>query len=191
MEDPNDESTMAQKCCVQDKRQFKRSAKLITVACCLGGTMISICLMFHSKTRSNLVRNLLIAGYEENVSWLSGESLETKLGTVPSITCPIGKYRPTSVLDSNYQRIVGVRSHGCRECPRGRYGETTGLTSDSCSAECPLGRYRDITGGKSVHDCIACPPGRDAVWQEIGQILLVATVACCHFCAPRKIHLFR
>lgn len=179
MEDPNDESTSAQKRSVQDKRRVKRSSKQIAAAICFGGTVISICLVIHLKHRSKLVRNLLIAGYEENVSWLSGESLETNLGTVPSITCPIGKYRPTSILDSNYQRVVGVRSHGCQDCPRGRYGATTGLTSQTCSAECPLGRYRDVTGGKSVDDCSACPPGPDAVSHtKITIVLLFLAVVC-------------
>lgn len=105
-------------------------------------------------------RRLMIAGYEQGRSWWTGESLETSLrGTVPSISCPVGKYRPTGSQDSNYQRLVGSRIEGCEDCPRGRFGSATGLTLQSCTDACPLGRYRDVTGGKSVEDCSACPPG--------------------------------
>jgi hypothetical protein len=94
-----------------------------------------------------------------DLSWFTGEDHTTRNGVVPSMTCPVGKYRPVSSTDSNYQRLVSLRTEGCRDCPRGKYGSVAGLQTDSCSAECPLGRYRDLPGGKSKEDCHPCPPG--------------------------------
>ena len=123
------------------------------------------------------LRRRLIAGYGEHVSWFNGESLVTSAtGNVPAISCPVGKYRPTATSDNNFQRLVGFRSEGCTDCPRGRYGATTGLTSQSCSAECPLGRYRDRTGATSEDDCFMCPPG------VYGSRRGLTTQVCSGFC---------
>lgn len=101
-----------------------------------------------------------VNGYDLlDLSWFTGEDHTTRNGVVPSMTCPVGKYRPVSSTDSNYQRLVSLRTEGCRDCPRGKYGSVAGLQTDSCSAECPLGRYRDLPGGKSKEDCHPCPPG--------------------------------
>ena len=53
----------------------------------------------------------------------------------------------------------GFRTEGCRECPRGRYGSTEGLTTALCTSACPVGRYRDKPGATSQEDCLLCPPG--------------------------------
>jgi len=45
-------------------------------------------------------------------------------------------------------------------CPRGRYGETEGLTTYTCTAKCPTGKYNDRLGARTVDDCFYCPPGR-------------------------------
>ena len=101
-----------------------------------------------------------VGGYHlDDLSWFTGEDHTTRHGTVPSMTCPAGKYRPTAQTDNNYQRLVSLRTEGCRDCPRGKYGSVAGLTTDSCTAECPLGRYRDRPGGKTQEDCHLCPPG--------------------------------
>ncbi|KAJ8614274.1 hypothetical protein CTAYLR_001146 [Chrysophaeum taylorii] len=134
---------------------LKRKREFAIATCILVGvTVLLLRIEPHNR------RKLLIAGYQEHVSWFTGENLETNLGTVPSITCPVGKYRPTSSSDTNYHRDVGFRIEGCEDCPRGRYGESEGLASQSCTAECPLGTYRDRTGAKSSDDCLSCPPGK-------------------------------
>ena len=46
------------------------------------------------------------------------------------------------------------------ECPRGRYGETSGLTDMTCTAQCPAGKYSDVLGARTEDDCKLCPPGR-------------------------------
>ena len=84
----------------------------------------------------------------------------TRAGVVPSMTCPAGRYRPTGASDNNYQRLVSLRANGCVDCPRGRYGDVAGLTTELCVQDCPKGRYRDIPGAKSEHECSLCPPGR-------------------------------
>jgi hypothetical protein len=45
------------------------------------------------------------------------------------------------------------------DCPRGRYGLTTDLTTAFCSSDCPKGRYRDTPGGQGLFDCEFCPEG--------------------------------
>lgn len=119
--------------------------------------LVGIGALFLLRTPPLPARRLRIAGYEEDVSWFTGESLRTDQGTVPSITCPVGKYRPTSVQDTNYARVVGIRREGCRDCPRGRYGDAEGLTSEVCSAKCPLGTYRETPGATSQADCKVSP----------------------------------
>jgi hypothetical protein len=48
----------------------------------------------------------------------------------------------------------------CLPCPRGTYGEVSGLKLPVCSEYCPKGRYNPAFGGKTLEDCMPCPPGR-------------------------------
>jgi len=93
-------------------------------------------------------------------SWTTTEKLDTKWpnGIVPRVSCPIGMYR---VPGGNSLRwTIGQRIDGCRFCPRGRYGQTTGLESARCTNDCPKGRYRDRPGGTTENDCYKCPEGQ-------------------------------
>jgi len=116
------------------------------------------------------------AGYDTTTSWFTGEDQRTSNGVVPSMTCPRGKYRPTAGSDSNYQRLVSLRTEGCRDCPAGRYGTAAGLKTEYCSADCPMGRYRDKPAGRSVDDCHLCPPGRYG--QKQGLVTKFCTANC-------------
>ena len=97
-------------------------------------------------------------GKVQYISWFTGESTETSDSVVPVISCPPGKYRVPSTSD--YSKYSGQRIEGCHFCPRGKYGEESGLTSSSCSADCPKGRYRDTKGAITAEDCMLCPPGK-------------------------------
>lgn len=65
-------------------------------------------------------------GKTQYIEWHTGESTETVDGNVPVTTCPAGKYR---VPGGDFDRSNGQRIDGCKFCPRGKYGETDGLTS--------------------------------------------------------------
>ena len=45
------------------------------------------------------------------------------------------------------------------ECPAGRYGTATGLTSSSSCTACPSGKYSAATGATSADACTATDPG--------------------------------
>lgn len=89
---------------------------------------------------------------------ISGDSVVTYNGDVPETQCPIGKYRLPGSTD--LQMIRGQRTDGCIYCPRGKYGETTTLSSKECTASCPRGRFGDTLGAKSINECKYCPPGK-------------------------------
>lgn len=110
-------------------------------------------------------RRLTWNGQSQYISWFTGESTETVDGVVPVVTCPKGKYRITS--NSQLSRESGQRIDGCMFCPRGRYGDTEGITRSSCTADCPRGRYRDQVGGTSYHDCLYCPEGKVGLAQGL------------------------
>ena len=55
--------------------------------------------------------------------------------------CPRGTYRHSPF------------SRECKLCAKGHYGDTHGLTVNTCSAPCPLGRYGDNVGAKTIDDC--------------------------------------
>ena len=92
------------------------------------------------------------------ISWTSSETTETINGVVPITSCPAGKYRGAGT--SIYSRSNGQRIDGCQFCPRGTYGDSSGLTSAVCSGPCPKGRYRDQKGAVNENDCFLCPPGK-------------------------------
>lgn len=92
------------------------------------------------------------------ISWTSSETTETINGVVPITSCPAGKYRGAG--SSIYSRSNGQRIDGCQFCPRGTYGDSSGLTSAVCSGPCPKGRYRDQKGAVNENDCFLCPPGK-------------------------------
>jgi hypothetical protein len=102
------------------------------------------------------------------------ESLETKSGQLPTISCPIGMYREFG--RNSFQRPGGMRTDGCINCPRGRYGTTASLTSEYCTDACPKGRYRDRPGGKSIDDCLFCPEG--TVGSETGLTTKACSMKC-------------
>ncbi len=83
--------------------------------------------------------------------WNSNENLKTKNGIVPYVYCPKGSYR---ILKN---KKLSNREDGCILCPRGRYGDTIGLTSSFCSGACPKGKYGNIKGAISILDCSQCP----------------------------------
>mmetsp|Transcript_1845 Transcript_1845/g.4060 ORF Transcript_1845/g.4060 Transcript_1845/m.4060 type:complete len:308 (+) Transcript_1845:77-1000(+) len=107
-------------------------------------------------------------------SWTTSESFETDKGSLPTISCPLGMYRELGT--SNLARPVGQRHDGCKECPRGRYGSTTDLTNDFCTADCPKGKYRDTPGATSAEDCFFCPEG------SIGSLEGLTTKECSAKC---------
>ena len=98
------------------------------------------------------------AGHSRIISWTSSETTETINGVVPITSCPAGKYRGDG--SSIYSRSNGQRIDGCQFCPRGTYGDSSGLTSAVCSGPCPKGRYRDQKGAVNENDCFLCPPGK-------------------------------
>mmetsp|Transcript_51911 Transcript_51911/g.60682 ORF Transcript_51911/g.60682 Transcript_51911/m.60682 type:complete len:247 (-) Transcript_51911:191-931(-) len=85
------------------------------------------------------------------------ELLETKNGVIPTLSCPIGTYRDLG--NQHLRRPGGIRLEGCIACPKGRYGTTTDLSSELCTAPCSRGTYLDRKGGSSQKDCIRCPVG--------------------------------
>ncbi|KAJ1446083.1 hypothetical protein M885DRAFT_547758 [Pelagophyceae sp. CCMP2097] len=152
---------------------------VLAVAILSGGRLqkFSIAAWLRDAHRRKLAN---IGGYAHDTSWRTNEALSTALGVVPSITCPVGSFRPSAASDSNFRRRVGFRTEGCRDCPRGRYGESEGLLDDGCTADCPLGRYRDTPGGTSELDCLACPPG------TFGDARGLTSRQCAGNCAPGK-----
>jgi len=96
-------------------------------------------------------------GKTQYIEWHTGESTETVDGNVPVTTCPAGKYR---ISGGDFDRTNGQRIEGCKFCPRGKYGETDGLMTSSCTSLCPKGRYRDTQGAITKSDCWLCPPGK-------------------------------
>jgi len=88
---------------------------------------------------------------------LTGDLSRTTNGQVPRVNCEPGYYRPRG--GSNLIMITGQRLDGCIQCPRGTFGQTSGLTDRSCSGSCPLGTYSDRLGRTSVADCKPCPLG--------------------------------
>jgi len=88
----------------------------------------------------------------------TGERATTYNGKLPTISCPVGFYRPPGGTD--LAPVSGVRRDGCEPCPRGRYGSTEGLTTSSCTGPCPTGRYSARLGITSITECNDCPLGR-------------------------------
>ena len=108
--------------------------------------------------------------------WHTGESVTTINGVVPRTTCPRGKYRIDSGSNLASTNRRGVRRDGCIPCPRGTYGSTEGLTSSTCTGSCPKGRYSDRLGLTTDNDCLKCPVGR------YGSSLGLTTKACTGSC---------
>lgn len=104
------------------------------------------------STRSSHRRKL-----STQIDYFSGESLVTYNGQVPLVTCPHGTYRPQG--STNLKMVTGQREDGCVPCPKGVYGDSSGLTSPSCTAPCPLGTYSDRPGLTSKSQCTLCPQG--------------------------------
>jgi hypothetical protein len=95
------------------------------------------------------------------VDLVTGETLTTFDGDIPEVSCPAGFWRPLG--STNLVRVSGQRTDGCRPCPRGRYGSTSGLTDDTCTASCPAGRYGPQYAATSIDECVFCPIGRYGV----------------------------
>ncbi len=104
------------------------------------------------EIRSNNRRHLSSA-----IDINTGENLRTINGTIPEVSCAMGFYRPLG--STKLYRISGNRQDGCYPCPKGRYGETMGLTHPTCTAPCPVGTYSDEVGVISRNDCKKCPKG--------------------------------
>jgi hypothetical protein len=84
-------------------------------------------------------------------------TLQTRQGLLDDLECPLGHYRE---FGSPMQGIPGgTRMDGCIKCSRGRFGNTTQLTSSNCTAPCPMGTFRATTGATSIEDCARCPEG--------------------------------
>jgi len=101
----------------------------------------------------NLRRNLALKN-----DWFTGQAVTTTNGAVPRTTCPKGYYRPAG--GSDLTSVTALRVDGCVGCPRGKYGDTTGLTNPVCSGSCPLGKYSDVTAVTTIKNCKLCPSGR-------------------------------
>jgi hypothetical protein len=71
--------------------------------------------------------------------------------------CGRGTYK-THLTDSS-GKLIGEKRN-CQKCPRGKYGSTIGLTTDSCTDLCPVGTYNDILGAQTIDDCKLCPVGK-------------------------------
>jgi hypothetical protein len=78
-------------------------------------------------------------------------------GAYPIFDCPRGHYRDFG--DPQKGRPGGILLDGCMKCPKGHYGNSTGLKSPQCTSPCPKGTYLDRKGGTSLDDCISCPEG--------------------------------
>ena len=68
----------------------------------------------------------------------------------------------------------------CTLCPRGTYGDVSGLTSNLCTAMCPLGTYNDVLGARTIDDCRLCPQGK------YGNLPGLTTKECSGGCPPGK-----
>ena len=71
--------------------------------------------------------------------------------------CPAGQYRHSDgkcrrCAQGTYNPSAGAS--GCFACPAGRYGSTTGLTQQDCTAVCPVGHYC-VAGSASPSKCPA------------------------------------
>ena len=55
----------------------------------------------------------------------------------------------------------------CLPCPRGRYGDTYGLTESSCTNSCGPGKYQPKLGVETVADCMLCPPN---TWSSLSGV---------------------
>jgi hypothetical protein len=108
----------------------------------------------------------------------TNEDITTFNGQVGYTSCPVGKYRPGG--SSNLIRKTGQRQDGCKRCPRGRYGATTGLELSTCSGPCPLGKYGNKLGLTSTSECVNCP--RDTFSSIAG----IISVKQCQFCPAGK-----
>lgn len=80
------------------------------------------------------------------------EKVKTFNGVPPRTSCPLGYWR--NGLNG------GPREDGCVKCGRGRYGSSTGLTSETCTGNCPRGKYSFKEGITSESECFLCPLGR-------------------------------
>lgn len=78
------------------------------------------------------------------------DQMAISAGILPTLSCPYGHYRDFT---------KGIMLDGCVKCPRGYFGNSTGLHTPNCTAPCPAGTYLDRRGGKGMEDCIPCPAG--------------------------------
>ena len=86
-----------------------------------------------------------------------------------AISCTRGKYRG----------FKGSQRE-CTLCPRGTYGDVSGLTSSTCTGQCPVGTYNDVLGARTIDDCRLCPQGK------YGSLPGLTTKECSGSCPPGK-----
>ena len=114
--------------------------------------------------------------------WYSdGEEIaETVNGVVPTLSCPLGRYRDFG--DKHLRRKGGIRAEGCIKCPPGRYGSSTRLDSSLCTGACPVGTYLGMHIDKTY-------------WQRIDTVLIDTFQALRylhfhHYCTARFLVIF-
>ena len=143
----------------------EEEARRAVSACVLIVVSIAFGIMLLTTLKQQQHRKTTEPGLEESrrklrnrFDWRTSETLTTYNGIVPQVTCPMGTYRPQG--STKLVMITGQREDGCVPCPRGRYGQTEGLESASCTGPCPVGRFSEQLGLISKDDCELCPAGR-------------------------------
>ena len=79
-----------------------------------------------------------------------------------------------------YSTGVSAGQVPCAPCPRGRYGETSGLKTSQCTGACPQGKFSDKLGVATIADCQPCPPN---TWSSL-------TGVTSNVCTPCRDRLF-
>ena len=79
--------------------------------------------------------------------------------------CPRGRYSTG----------VSAGQVPCVPCPRGRYGDTSGLKTSQCTAACPQGKFSNRLGVETVADCQPCPPN---TWSSLSGVTSNVCTPC-------------
>ena len=108
----------------------------------------------------------------------SEESGEMKNPLDTNRPCPLGHYRE---LGSD-EIPGGLREEGCYPCPAGTYGASHHLQNSQCSGKCPKGTFGQLSGLTSIEDCTPCPRG------TFGETAGLTTEQCSGRCSDLNGH---
>lgn len=128
----------------------------------LASTHFGNCAHWSRETASVPTLQLALRGPATKRMAMRGAIRAALLATLAMFMCLVAPNtaEDTALCPRGYYQATGLKEVDCVACPRGRYGETIGLTSRVCTSRCPPGRYRDTPGATSAEDCRLCPPGK-------------------------------